>query len=203
MANADQIVNFALARLGAERIFSLDDTDSENARLSKIHYDQTVKQVLRSHPWNCCTERATLARETDAPPFGYLYSFQLPGDFLRALYVNDANAYGPRDSWKIEKNKLLSDDTAIQLVYIYWETNAEQYDELLVEAITVLLASKLAAPITGRAGDGVGLLQEYNQMAFPKARVVDAQEDSSNENHPLQKLVSQSQIVRARSVHSY
>ena len=160
MANSVQIVNFALARLGADRILSLDDTDSENARLANIHYTQTVREVLRAHPWNCCKTRATLAQLAEAPSFEFDYYYQLPSAFLRALYVNDVNAEDNRDKWKIERDRLLSDDDSSQLVYIYHEEDAEQYDDLLVEALSVKLASKLAAPITGDPRSGTSFLEE-------------------------------------------
>ena len=198
MANAVQIVNFALARLGADRILSLDDTDSENARLSNIHYEQTVREVLRAHPWNCCKTRATLGQLTETPSFEYNYYYQLPSDFLRALYVNDVNAEDNRDKWKIERDRLLSDDKSIQLVYIYHEEDAEQYDDLLVEALSVKLASKLAAPITGDPRSGTSFLDEFESVTMRRAARVDSSEDSSNENHPLLTHLTRSPLGSRR-----
>jgi len=199
MANSVEIANFALARLGADRILSLTDTDSENARLANIHYDQTVKEVLRAHPWNCCKHRATLARLTETPSFEYDYYYQLPSDFLRALYVNDVNALDNRDKWKLERDRLLSDDTSIQLVYIYHEEDAEKYDELLVEALSVKLAAKLAAPITGNPSSGAAFLEEFESITMRKAARVDSSEDSSNENNPLLTHISRSPLGSRRA----
>ncbi len=199
MANSVEIANFALGRLGAERILSITDPESENARLVNLHYDQTVKAVLRAHPWNCCTKRATLAQLADAPSFGYDHQYQLPNDFLRALYVNDVNSLDNRDKWKIERNTLLSDDDSIQLVYIHHEEDAEQYDELLVEAISIKLAAALAGPITGDPRSGSGFLEEYNTVTQRIAARVDASEDSSNENHPLATHISRSYLGTRRA----
>lgn len=198
MANKVEIVNFALARLGARRILDLDDTGSENARLAKIHYEQTVKSVLRSHPWSCCIKRDTLTRLTDAPAFGYTYQYQLPNDFLRAVYVNDVNSLGDRDLWVVEGDKLLSADDSIQLVYVYHEEDATLYDDLLVEAIAIMMASKLAAPITGNPATGEQFLSEYQQLAFPMATRVDAQESHGNQNHPLERVLKTSVMSRRR-----
>lgn len=192
MANAVEIANFALARLGAERILSIDDTDSENARYVKIHYTQTVKAVLRSHPWNCVTKRATLAQLETAPAFGYSCAYQLPNDFLRALIVNDDNSHAHRDKWKIESNTLLSDDDSVELIYVYYEEDATLYDELLVEAITVKLAAKLATAITGDPERSAQFLEEFERITRPKAVKVDAVEDRSGENHPLDRLLASS-----------
>lgn len=200
-ANEVEIVNFALAKLGARRILSITDTNNENARLANIHYEQTVRSVLRSHPWSCCTKRDTLARLASAPEFGFAYAYQLPNDFLRAISVNDVNSLGDRDKWVVEQDMLLSDDESIQLVYVYYEEDATQYDELLVEAISVKLAAKLAAPITGNPATGQEFLREYEAMAFPSAARVDAQESHGNQNHPLQKVLSQS-VMRQRRRYS-
>lgn len=176
---------------------SIDNTGSENARLAKIHYEQTVKSVLRSFPWTCCTKRDTLT-QTDAPAFGWSYAYQLPNDFLRAVSVNDANALGDRDKWKIERNTLVSDDDSVQLVYVYHEEDAEQYDDLLSEAISVLLAAKLAAPITGNPAAGEVFMREYQNITLGMATKVDAQESESNQNHPLETILKGSVLGRRR-----
>jgi hypothetical protein len=200
MANAVEIVNMALAQLGAERILSLTDTDSENARIANIHYEQTVRAVLRSHQWSCVTKRATLARLSAAPAFQFTYQYQLPSDFLRVAYVNDVNALGNRDQWKIEGDKILSNDETLSLVYVYYEEDATQYDELLVDALVSKLAAKMAGAITGDPGASQQFVNEYEKLTSARAQRVDASEEKSDENHPLLTNMSRSPLRMRRAI---
>lgn len=197
MSTSVDIANFALGRLGAERILSLTQ-DTENAILANLHYEQTVRQVLRSHPWNCCKTRDTLTRLSDAPAFGYKYAYQLPIGFLRALTVNNANSEADHDKWKVEGETLLTDETSVQLVYVYYEEDATKYDALLVDALAVKLASKMAGPITGNPRVAQSLEEEYETITRRIAQRVDSSEDSSNENHPLMAHVARSPLAQRR-----
>lgn len=201
MANEVVIVNQALARLGAARIMSLDDTDSESARQAKLHYVPTVKAVLRSHRWNCCTTRTTLARLADAPAFGWSYAYQLPNDFLRAIQINQySDEEIPAEYWRLERDKILTNEETVRLIYVYYEEDAEKYDDLLVEALVVKLAAKLAGPITGDPNAAQSFLAEYKNITSPLATRTDAVEDRSNENHPLMEHLRRSPMRQQRSI---
>lgn len=200
MATSTDIANFALGRLGGDRIVNLADEDDENARLCNNFFEHCAKMVLRSHRWNCCTKREALAKLASAPAFGYGNQFQLPDDFLRAVEINGNEVWNPETEWKIEGDKILTDEDAVELVYIYWEPDASQYDEMLVDAISILLASKIAAPLTGNPAMAQSLLQEYEQYALGKARKIDSQEDTSGEQNPLRALINRSNVVLARKV---
>ena len=84
MPSAVDISNAALNTLGASNIISLTE-DSKAGRLINQRYNDVRDAVFRSHNWNSLIRRASLARNTVAPAFGYLHQYPLPADCLRVL----------------------------------------------------------------------------------------------------------------------
>jgi hypothetical protein len=183
-----------LAEISARRIVSLDEATNE-ARVCAVHYEQTRDEVLRAHPWNFATERATLSELSSAPAFGWAHQFQLPSNFLRLLQLNDAEDDEGVRACEIEGGKLLTDEDSAQIRYTARITDESKYDNLFIEAFAAKLASKIARPITGGSNDGMALLQRYESVILPRAKRIDA-----NENKPRQRVnYLESNLVRARS----
>ena len=200
MANAVEIANTALARVGNEDILSLGDTDDQNARVVNRHFNATVREVLRSHRWSSATTRASLNRLTAAPAFGWKYQFQLPNNFVRAVYLNGAEVWEPIEDWVIEEDRVLTDETTASLVYIYYDgTTTTKFDDLLAEAISLKLAYKIGPVLTGDPAIARQLLTQYD-LALATAKTSDGQETGSNENHPLEHLLARSPIVKRRYI---
>lgn len=190
--NETDICNRALGRIGEERIMSMADA-SAAARACDLHFAGTRDEVLRGHRWNFATSRVALSRLSDAPAFGWDYQFALPTDFLRALEVNCAEddvGY----PWAVEGSNLLTNETAVNLVYIRRETNVAKWDSLFGEALTLKLAMKLATVIRGSSSQVVDFASEYDRLTAPLARRVDANE--GRRRKPL--LPFRSLFVRSR-----
>ena len=66
------LVNFALAKAGAEAIESLDDTD-HTAKICNKLYIPTKDFVLRQHAWNCAIKKADLG-SANVPPIECYFS---------------------------------------------------------------------------------------------------------------------------------
>jgi hypothetical protein len=88
MHTAVDLCNDALARIAQREIMSLDDASNE-ARQCRRHFANTLREVLRDGSWRCARARAVLAPLEEPPPFGWSLQFQLPGDFIRAISVNE------------------------------------------------------------------------------------------------------------------
>ncbi len=175
MAASDvEICNIALAVLEEQRITSLTES-SEQARYCNVHYDDARDFVLRLHPWNFATRRASLALNAAAPAFGYDYAFALPTDpyCLRVISVND-----PADppNWKIEGRDMLIDESAVNLVYIGRIIDVNQYDAGFVQALAHFLAWKLAKPLTGSKTEADQKARDFADI-LRRARNVDGSED--------------------------
>lgn len=173
------IANQALGRVGAAAIMSLDDQDNKSAREVKLVFEQSVRELGRTSEWNCLKARANLAQLTDSPAFGWSYAYQLPADFIRLVKLNgtDGDDY-PGDEYEIEGLSLLTDEAEAKIQYIAYREDTNVYDPLFVDALVVLIASKIAVPLRG--GDytemAAGLRREYETVTLPRARQKDASE---------------------------
>jgi len=139
-----QICNAALSRLGANLITSLEDGTKE-ANTCKANWESVRNSVLRGASWPGTTKRASLARLSDTPLFGYSYQYQLPSDYLKLVTVDDDTI-----PHKVEGKTLLSDAETVNIEYVY---KAEDgfLDAGLVEALITAMMEVLAFPLTASA----------------------------------------------------
>ena len=79
MATEVSICSNALRKLGDDPITSLTE-DTERARLCNAFYESSRDSLLRSHPWNFAITRATLAKLSSTPAYGFAYQYALPTD---------------------------------------------------------------------------------------------------------------------------
>lgn len=169
MASETEIVNSALIKIGADTVISIDD-DVETARKAKQQYPVLRDALLRGHPWNFATRRATLAQLVPDPPFGFNKRYQLPTDFLRVLSIGDDSI-----KYAIESDELLTDEGAVELVYVARIIDPNEFDASFREVLAFRLAADLAYKISKNAQ----LAQNLHQLADRElglARTFDAQE---------------------------
>lgn len=182
MPSVVDICNEAMDLLGAATITALTE-NSKEARLCNRRFDTVRDQVLRSHPWNCAISRATLAKDSDAPAFGFTNQFTLPTDpyclrvlsFWNSTVNNEIAAYDSNVMYKIEGRKILSNEGTCKIVYIFRQTDTEQYDSLLSSTIAHKLAAETAYAITGSNGVSQAMFALYEQQVR-LARSMDAME---------------------------
>jgi len=274
-----QICNMALSKIGNERNQLADATFSSNTGSTfnqcNLHYEQTLKELVRMHSWNCCKARSEIgaykinltpsatilanggfsgnltATSTDSngrpvyttgtsgsngyinlafndtagkwsitygangnnnvanaygdgatytghnpwtqyagqytlvivkPTFGYDYSFKVPDNLLRCLYVSntdDTYQYAkPNIEWVIEKDSLLSNDNKIFICYDKLP-EPEDMDALFAEVFYTMLAGKLAVPVAGNQDLKDSLVQEFYGVILPEARRVNGFEQNN------------------------
>ena len=138
-----EICNLALVSLGADPIMDIKD-DSERARKLEAIYVLALKDLLRAHPWNFASKRASLAQLSEEPPFGFTYYYQLPSDCLRAVEVNE----DPKINFVVEGRKLLCNEGTVTLKYIAYEEDPTKYDANFVALFAARLAAEIAYAIT-------------------------------------------------------
>jgi hypothetical protein len=164
------VCNMALAELADKPITSLTDA-TERARLCNQFFDDVMKLVLRDHNWRCAMKRAQLSRLEAAPAFGFLYQYELPSDWVRTVDTDlDPNGY----KWTEEDGKLLTDETAVNLRYVYLLDNPAKWEAQLTECIAAMLACKLTFGLTGKATYKKAMGDLYQQRLH-KAQGVDSQ----------------------------
>jgi len=142
---AVDICNSALDLIGeGNPIVSFDD-GSAIANLLKRRYPLARNEVLRMHEWNFAIHREDLAQLSDTPVSGYSYQYQLPVTplCLRVLEMVDSTA-----EYRIEGNRLLTNEDEVSIRYIKEETNTTRFDTLFIKALAARIAADVAYRIT-------------------------------------------------------
>jgi hypothetical protein len=198
MQTRTQIANNALSYLSAGSIVNLNDDDAKARAINGI-FDQAAKEVIRTHRWSCCIERAQLsqlsASTLQSGNFGYAHAYQLPTDCLRILDINGEPWSEKAEFFDLNGRQLLSDLGEIFLRYVKWEDDVSQWDPLLADVISVKIAMKVARQITT---DGISAedLERLYRRRLEDARTVDAMEVGSGENSPIERLLSRSPLTK-------
>jgi hypothetical protein len=185
MTSTVDIANYALNIIGASNISALDE-NSKVGRLINQRYESVRDAVFRSHPWNCLIRRAELGQETEAPVFGYSKQYALPTNpfCLRVLEFSNGSLSYPQDNmtnntggpvFVIEGRKLLTDEDTARIKYIARVTDPQQYDALLIDALSARLASEIAYAATGSTSVSQ-LADALYRDKLREARFVDATE---------------------------
>lgn len=183
MPSEVDICNMGLLYVGAKpKITSLTE-DSDNARLARTFYYTVRDAVLRSHIWNCAVHRpsSSLTPLSVSPDTDYDYQYNLPSNpwCLRLLQVGELE--DQPTNWKVEGRRFLYNESSAKVVYIKRITDTNEFDPLLVEAISNRLAIKFAMPLTNKRDLVSSLIEEYEKITAPLARTIDAQESCHEE----------------------
>lgn len=171
MASSTEICNLALVLLGQEPIITLDDT-SKAARLCSRLYNPTLEALLRAYPWSFAIKRVKLAQEVETPVFGFLYQYALPSDCMRIVSTSI-----PDYKFKVENNKILTDEPEVELRYVRKTESANDFDSQFVQVLALRLAKVMCQTLTADQDLYVKITQQEMQ-AIVLAQNTDAIETS-------------------------
>lgn len=155
MASKVQIAKLALQHIGDRYDISDLTENSVEAEQVNLVYEDTRKELLRTHPWRFATKYRALPQLDVTVPANWTYAYQYPTDALRIVEI--ANPLG-RDLPPIEfEVALLSDDTKVILTdhddaefrYTADISDPTRFDPEFVTAFSFLLASRVTMPLTG------------------------------------------------------
>ena len=191
-----EICNLAVGWLGGNRITSVDDDASKEARLCRANYDLSRQAVLEEREWTFAVKRAQLTPLAETPLFGYQYKFLLPPDLLLVL-----NAYDPADqrkrpagiSYVREENHIHCDLQKVNIRYIMDLENTKQFPGLFTQTLASHIASNIAIPLT------------ENNKQFEKMRIM--YEDNLNRASTSDGMqgsndrIETSQLEKSRRMH--
>jgi hypothetical protein len=168
------IANLALVLVGAEPIVLITEQNNR-ARACNAAWPFVRQQVLRSHSWNCATTRTQLAPLATAPSWGFATAYTVPADCLHVMEVDT-----PED-WRVEGGQILTDATGVlNIRYLRDETDPEQFDASLANALAVRLAVDISEKINGNRIKRAQLLEQYREL-LNDAMVDDGEEQSPAE----------------------
>lgn len=165
-----ELVNLALATIGADTISSLTE-DTKEATLASLLYSQARDEVLEAHPWVCALKRAELDMDTPAD-YGWENAFALPEDFLSLVEVEGAGADSPR-VYEIEGKRILTDLDTMRIRYVARVEDVSLFPPAMTDCIVLNLASKLAYAIVGKESLAANLYQRY-RFRLTEARCAEA-----------------------------
>jgi len=166
MATSIEICSNALNLIGHGSIASFTEGGA-GANIAAALYETTYKDLLSQHRWRFASAKATLSRLVATPANKWSYAFQLPADYIVAIYVY------PNTDYEIYEDKLYSNMDALDLDYIFKpdESKMPAYFQRVLE---FNLAAVFAVAIT----DNPSKSEEYRRMydtQLRRARFTDAQ----------------------------
>ena len=195
MASDVDICNSALNMIGASNIVALTE-DSRAGRVCNQRYEFVRDSVMRAHPWNCLITRTSLAADATAPSFEFDYAHTLPTDpyCLRVMRPADSDTV-----FRVEGRKILSNTTPFKFIYVARITDPNQYDQLLIEALSARLAADISYALVNSNVLTQTMFALYEQK-LSEARFVDATEGTPDNisNRDRAKYVESDSLISSR-----
>lgn len=148
-----EICSNALILIGDKPLANLNE-DRDGAVVAKNLYETTVRSLLTSHRWRFAIKKASLSQLTTTPVNEWTYQYQLPTD-----HISTIRTY-PSSSYEIFEDKLLSNNTSVELDYIF-RINENYFPPYFTEALEYLMASKMCVPVTGEGARAKAYFSMY------------------------------------------
>lgn len=164
----------ALLKIGASSIASFDEGTVE-AEVAANLYPSARDALLSAYPWNFATGQVTLPRLTAEPVADFVYAFQLPPDFLRALSAGTPGR-GRGLRYRIAEQRLHADSAEVVLTYIFRPAEAD-FPPFFDQALITRLSAEFCIPIT-ESTTRAEVLGRLAEREFERAKTIDSQQDT-------------------------
>ena len=152
----------ALTKIGASEIRSFSDGTAESD-VAKYTYPLVKKRLLAAYPWSFALKTTTLAKLEDG-------SFQLPGDFLRAVKVVPGLGY------KIASGAIFIPASNVEMEYVY-DADEADFSPMFASTLICHLAAEFALSLLDDANRHI-LLSRTAAMELREARLQESQQQS-------------------------
>lgn len=172
MASLVEIFNDALIQVGAEPVGNPQSTEP-NAIICNVRWQGVRRAVLRAHPTNATTVRASLGADPTPPAWGYTRQYTRSSDpfDLRVLRLDDRSI-----DFKVEGRKILTNaGPPLNVLFVGDITDTEIWDSLLVQAGVHRLAHAIAYKVTRSRPKEADAFEAY-RFFMSEHRSIDAQE---------------------------
>lgn len=166
----------ALVKIGAHPASSFVDGTAAS-EIAGLLYAPVRDALLSAYAWSFATGQVVLTPLSGAPAADYLYAYQLPNDFLRAISAGVATR-GRGVRYRIIGDQLHCNDQEIVLTYIYRPAE-ETFPPYFDAVVIAKLAAEFCLPLTENVSR-VEVLAKLAEVEFTRARQIDAQQDSPN-----------------------
>ena len=142
------ICNQALSWLGQPAISSLDQ-QSTSAELCKNNYPHLRDALLESRMWTFATLRAASSSQIQSGQQGF-FVHDIPEDFLAVyrVYRSTLSNRQLQANWIREGNKVLADETDVELWGLERIQDPARFSLLFVQALAARIAADLCNALT-------------------------------------------------------
>gem|GEM_PF-6891204 len=149
MSTKTEVVNLALAFLGAGRITDFDDANDPLAREYRDIYDITVRAEFERHNWRFAIKRATLtALDPATTGITDKAAFLLPNNCARIVSINDRCDDSWRNIDREGKYILLRGATSLSLRYVAHDVPEGDWPRAFQRVVAAALADTRAESST-------------------------------------------------------
>lgn len=130
----------------------------------------------------------------DPELIGWSNAFVIPDGFLKLLMLRTKTGQ-KIDHFDMRRvngvpSIVTHDINPIFIQHVWDVQNPDDFDPLFTEALTSLMASKMARALTQNANLEAQWMQVYQKVDLPAARLAAAHDLNSNENHPLREFLA-------------
>lgn len=185
MQNKTSVINTALMRTGAKGVNAAFQ-DTPAAQTANAAYQRCLDLCLSLYPWPFAVRFVRLARNVEAPAFGYRFAYRLPADCIRVVDVHlldgkdtlfSSCAGEPR--FEIAGQDILTDAKSVGLRYVSGDVD-QSFPDAFADALAWRLAFEISAYL--EQGGSANVWYELFEQALDRARVeADAQQQPAAE----------------------
>lgn len=157
MASQVEIYNVALSHIGDTANVAALGEASVQGQLCDRFYPGVLRKVLSANdfPWTFAKTRATLNKLTNGLADSWDYKYALPNLLVTPIAVLDTSSTydGAGFAFEIEGDSLYTHARNATMLYVFYQDNTGKFSASFTEAVSRLLASRLAGPrIKGAMG---------------------------------------------------
>lgn len=169
-----QLWNAALGKLPHDRtVASLDENSTEAIRC-RMEWDSARTAVLTAHPWGFLKRDSGLMHGMRTCAHGqHMYAYQYPAEHMKLLGLFSAD--GRKLKADVVNGMILSTSPVASIRYLNDETDPSKMPPLVVDAIVLNLAQRLAPIVTGQPRLQADLMARAT-VALSNAKQADSME---------------------------
>jgi hypothetical protein len=181
------VTNEALLLLGQGFVSSLEES-SQKAEVARVFFDSCRRSVLSEANWNAAIKRMILPLKSGAPEFGWSFQYRLPNNCARitGLYDSDGNRLEQYE-YDLEGDLVLTNEGEVRCRYVDEEREIGYMPREFTDCVAALLASKMAAKLTGSNSKMSSMFQLYMER-LDAAKGTDAVQDEYDYDRPTSTL---------------
>lgn len=171
------VANLTASLLKIDAVTSIDppDTNSKFAKIANRWYEDSRREALAEHTWNCAETVVELAEDTTWTPIGrYGARYLLPADYIRIVWISDETA--PEKDYKIKGQYIyINYSDSLPIGYIFDQEDITAWSPKFLQYMARVLAKNCAYDLTGNRT----FAQEMEKMSadyLSSGATVDGQE---------------------------